>query len=342
MKKNKRKKNKFFIYFLLSIALIFFTAENYLIVCEYPLFSVNNARINQNDRYMPLLGWTNKPNMKKTADGEEPVPNQENVDSLGRRYIGKDVENPEKRLLFLGCSYTFGLEISDEETYICKTSKHFPKWQFDNYASPGYGTHQCRIMLEKLLTSPNCPKYDYVFYSFIEDHPRRIAYDFAFIPDKNNNNILVMPYADFAWNGKIKYQSYNKPFIPGAEILRTSSFINNLYASRKSASGKKHDKKNALYNAVLQDMLDLCKKNNIDFSVLILENSNYHIDKDLLKSGLNVYDIILPDLENPKYHVNNNIYNHPNDLANDYWAEKLTAILMEKAKDNNRSSGLTK
>lgn len=324
------RKSEKIIHILLVIILLPLIAENYLIALHYMPFYLNKT----DDRFEPLLGWTNEPNMKMTETGEEPVPGQENVDHLGRRYTGKDVENPEKRFLLLGCSYAYGMELPDEDTFAYKVARFFPAWQFDNYASPGYGTHQCRIMLEKILSNPNCPKYDYVLYAFIFDHPRRIAFDYSYLTDPDNNNHGTIPYADLSWNGKIAYHSRDEIFIPGASIFRTAAFINNIYARSKSIREHTKANRNALYNAVLEDMLNLCKKNNIDLSVLILDDTNYTINPDIIKKGLNVYDIILYDLYIPKYHIKNNIYNHPNSLANDYWAEKIRAILNEKFQIN--------
>ncbi len=327
-------RTKTIIHFLLIIALLPFLAENYLIARHYQAFPVHQQEFYDNDPFGPLLCWTNLANMKKTELGEEPLPNQENVDSKGRRYNGKDVVNPEKHLLFLGCSYTFGLEISDEDTFVYKTSQYFPKWQFDNYAVPGYGTHQCRIMLEKLLQTPDSPKYDYVFYAFMNDHPHRVAYEYSYMPDQNDNNCGIMPYADLSWNGKLSYHERDKVFIPGATIFRTCAFFNNLYAARKSIADQSIANRSAVYNAVLDDMLHLAQNNNLDLSVLLLDCSEFTINQDIIDKGLNVYDLTFDELYTPKYHVNNDIERHPNGLANEYWAEKLREILINKSSRN--------
>ncbi len=319
------------IHYLLFLFLLPLTAENYLIARHYHSFPVYQQPFYENDPLGPLLCWKNQTNMKQTEHGEEPLPDQENVDHKGRRYNGKDIENPEKRLLFLGCSYTFGLEIPDEDTFVYKTSQYFPQWQFDNYAVPGYGTHQCRIMLEKLLQTPDSPKYDYVFYAFMNDHPHRIAYEYSYIPDQKDNNCGIMPYAEISWNGKVNYHERDKVFVPGATIFRICAFFNNLYASRKSISEQRISNRRAVYNAVLDDMLNLSKKNNLDLSVLLLDFSEFTINKETIDKGLNVYDLTFDDLYTPKYHVNNDIERHPNSLANDCWAKKLRDILIKKS-----------
>lgn len=329
----KRGKCHLIVNLALIIILLLVVAESYLRSHNFSVFIVHEPEIADKDRFAKYLGWENKPNMKQTSRGEEPVPGQENVDHLGRRYNGKDVQEPAKRLLFLGCSYTFGQEVADEETYVYKTSRQFPQWQFDNYAVPGYAAHQCRFLLEKILSKPNCPRYDYVFYAFMNDHPHRIAYENQIITNEKNQNRGIMPFADFSWFGTLRYHELDAPLVPGATFLRLSAFLHNLYAPRKTKTDQTFENRSRVYNAVIKDMLNLAKKHDLDLSVLVLDESEFNIDQKIINNGLSVYDIELKGLYGPDglpYHVDNNIDRHPNGLAHDYWAEKLGNVLNEK------------
>lgn len=331
----KRGKFHFIINIALIVILLLVIAESYLRSHNFSVFIVHEPEIADKDGFAKYLGWENKPNMKQTSQGEEPVPGQENIDHLGRRYIGEDVKNPSKRLLFLGCSYTFGQEIADNETYLYKTARMFPQWQFDNYAVPGYAAHQCRFLLEKLLSKPNCPKYDYVFYAFMNDHPHRIAYENQIITNEKNQNRGIMPFADISWFGTLRYHGLDAPLVPGASFLRLSAFLHNLYAIRKTKTDQTMENRARVYNAVMNDMINFARKRNLDLSVLVLDESEFNIDRKILDKGLHVYDLILPGLYGPDgepYHVDNNIDRHPNGKANDYWAEKLSEVLHEKIK----------
>ncbi len=319
------------IHLFLSLLLIASTGETYLLFHHYPLNKIHETSDDNNDRFSRLLGWDNKPNMKITSNGEEPIAGQENVDHLGRRYHGKDVVNPSKRFLFLGCSYAFGTEISDEDTFIYKTAQRFPQWQFDNYSVPGYGTHQCRNKMAQLLLKPNCPKYDCVFYVFMNDHPPRMVYDYSSYLNKKNELVGICPYADFSLYGTVRYHPFDEVFLPFTNIFRISAFFNNLYAAIKSEQAQDATYINRLYNAVLDDMLSLSQEHDLDLHVIILNDSEFYVTPELMKKGLNVHDARLRKLcIDPKYHVGNDVTRHPNGLANDYWANRLTVLLNKK------------
>ena len=316
--------------FFLTIVMLFFIAENYLLYQRFPLFFSHDLADYENASFDHLLVWENIPNMIQDDQGELNVSGQENVDSKKRRYIGNDVNNPSKKLLFLGCSYTFGLEISDEDTFVYKLSRTFSDWQFDNNGVSGYGTHQCRLLMEKLLSEHEPQKYDCVFYAFMNDHPHRVAYEYSYITDREDKDVGILPYADFSWNGKVNYHGLDVMFVPGADKFRSCSFINSLYSSVKSIRAQSPENRSAIFNAVLDDMLQVAKKYDVDLSVLILDDSEYSINQEIINKGLNVYDIKLAELFNPEYHVDSSLEKHPNGLANDYWAEKISEILKNK------------
>lgn len=320
------------IRFILALLLIFCIGENYLLFNNYPLNEVHNPSVNDNDRFSRLLGWDNQPNMIWIDNRDIPVPGQENIDHLGRRYSGKDVKNPSKRLLFLGCSYAFGREISDNDTFVYKAAHRFPQYQFDNYAVIAYGTHQCRHKLEQLLLKPDCPKYDYVFYVYMHDHPFRNAYDYSSYLNNKQFLVGVRPYAELSSDGKLEYHLLDEQFLPFTHILRFSAFLNNIYAVWKSNHEKEFTNLNNIYNACLDDMLNVSKTHGLDLSVLILDVSEFSIHDELIHKGLNVYDIIMPNIHEPQYRVNNSLDHHPNGLAHDFWAEKLSEVLHEKIK----------
>lgn len=314
--------------YIIYVFLIICFTENYLLICRYPLNDAHNPLANSNERFAKLLGWDNKPNMKFEHNIEEPVIGQENVDHSGRRYHGKDVINPSKRFLFLGCSYAFGTEIADEDTFIYKTAQRFPQFQFDNYSVPGYGTHQCRQKMEQLLSKTNCPKYTAIIYVFMNAHPIRMAYNYSSYLNKKNELIGISPYVDLSWDGKAKYHPCDEQFLPCTDLLRISAFFNNLFAVVKSKYSRKSSYENRIYNAVLDDMLCLAKVHELDLYVFILDYSEFYVNQDIIDKGLNVYDARLKQLYcDPKYHVNNDVTRHPNGLANDYWANRLTVLL---------------
>lgn len=75
-------------------------------------------------------------------------------------------------ILFVGCSYTFGHGVKDEETYpYLLGQKAWPHFHVHNCAVMGWGTTQARLALEELLV--RYPQTKVVFYGMIGDHLRR-------------------------------------------------------------------------------------------------------------------------------------------------------------------------
>jgi hypothetical protein len=101
------------------------------------------------DMYDPSKGWRPKPNLRdvKTFDNKTL-----NTNSKGLR--GKVdfpyTKNKEKvRILILGDSFTFGDEVSDDETYSAHLQAMLPHTEIINMGVHGYGHDQMLILLKE-------------------------------------------------------------------------------------------------------------------------------------------------------------------------------------------------
>ncbi len=117
-----------------------------------------------------LLGWRHKP----LATGRHFVPYgfkvRYHIDESGYR-LTKCRSNDLPKILFLGCSFTFGHGVSDEETYVSRLAESFPDFKLLNAAAMGYGTTQAWLKLEEALT--RYPDIKLVVYGFIGHHEQR-------------------------------------------------------------------------------------------------------------------------------------------------------------------------
>ena len=119
-----------------------------------------------------VLGWTNRPG---TGHSNEPghvamtfwPDGQRASSSTSDRRAGRTV-------LLMGCSYTAGLGVADDETFAWRLNERFPDLRFENYGVPAYGTYQSLLLLEQLLRGRGQPP-ELVVYGFIGDHVRRNA-----------------------------------------------------------------------------------------------------------------------------------------------------------------------
>ncbi len=309
---------------ILLLALLLCVMENYLSFLGFQLSVAPNFLPNYASNLAQKAGWDNIPNMNKENGVDKPLPSQENVDSFGRRFIGEDVSNPQKRFLFLGCSYTFGSELKDQETYLAKTAQHFPQWQFDNYAVCGYGTQQCRLKQEMLLSNSASQRYDGIFYAFIHDHLRRNIYNnLAFSKDC----ALICSSKLYA-NGKVTYFGPGDEVVPGCSIFRVSAFFNKLYFMSSYYFFDFEEKKRYdLLSAILSEMVSLAENNGAKFTLLVLDEMDISKINPEVCCRINFGNICFPEINNPDYHVAHSLNHHPSEKVQDFWSERLSQHL---------------
>jgi len=95
------------------------------------------------------------------------------INADGQRVVSPhDQSGPT--LLLLGCSYTFGFGLADEETLECRFRACHPELRIANFAAGGYGTHQMLANLESGRVEQICEQTPrYILYQMIPDHVRR-------------------------------------------------------------------------------------------------------------------------------------------------------------------------
>lgn len=121
-------------------------------------------------RYDPILGFANKPGaVGRFQKGEIDV--QYTIDPHGFR-VTPDPENPRGHATFLGCSFTFGTGVEDEEPFPYLLGRdHWPNYKMRNRAANAYGTAHAYLSLLQELEDPDPPVA--VFYGWIPAHRSR-------------------------------------------------------------------------------------------------------------------------------------------------------------------------
>jgi hypothetical protein len=73
------------------------------------------------------------------------------TDEIGRRITSHGNLPKTKTISIFGCSLTFGMGLSDNETYAWKIQEHFKNYTVFNYGCPGYSLYQMLLLLERTL-----------------------------------------------------------------------------------------------------------------------------------------------------------------------------------------------
>lgn len=150
------------------------------------------------------------------------------LDDKGRR-IGPQSISPKTKIALFGCSYTFGIGVSQDQNTAAYLAKMRPDTQVYNYAKPGYGTADILYEIER---SPW--KFDdfkvaggTAVYVFMDHHPSRsICGKHCLNPD----NAWILPKPFFATNpgGTAEFKGFHQDFFPWNNPIIRFLFSTNL------------------------------------------------------------------------------------------------------------------
>jgi hypothetical protein len=118
------------------------------------------------------LGWRNQPGRYEYpaySTGGPPI--SVTIDRNGFRATSNSPIGGRSSLLLLGCSFTFGFAVSDNETMAWKLQEKLPDYQVINGGVAGYGTLQTLKALQRYYSKFEAPTL--VLYGFILNHQVR-------------------------------------------------------------------------------------------------------------------------------------------------------------------------
>lgn len=99
--------------------------------------------------YDPTRGWAVKPNLRDMIAFEGKNLNSNSKGLRGRAEYSYDRQPGKQRLLLLGDSYTFGDEVSDNETFAHYLGTLLPNTEVLNLGVSGYGHDQMLLYLQE-------------------------------------------------------------------------------------------------------------------------------------------------------------------------------------------------
>ncbi len=101
------------------------------------------------DSYDPTLGWRPKPSLVDQKVFGDKFLNTNSRQLRGRTEYSFDKNPDKRRILILGDSFTFGEEVSDDETYSHHLQTLMPDTEVINMGVHGYGHDQMLLLLQK-------------------------------------------------------------------------------------------------------------------------------------------------------------------------------------------------
>lgn len=127
----------------------------------------------------PQLGWINRPIAKQAFRVPGEPPHTVTILENGARAssLRTSIRDTRRDIIFVGCSFTHGWGLNDEETFAWKVQAALPDWNVHNFGVNGYGTCQAYMLLKRLFEREKWHK-PVVIYGFIDEHESRNVADY--------------------------------------------------------------------------------------------------------------------------------------------------------------------
>lgn len=276
----------------------------------------------------PVLGWRNREGSHIFAPySPAGSPIHTTFLSEGLRKTSPDqgnVRDDRPKLVFVGCSFTQGWAISDDETFPWKLQQAFPSFEVLNFGTGGYGTYQALLTLEEQLPKLQSPRM--VIYGFISDHIQRnvgSAYWLRALTF-NSRELVHLPSVAIQDNALIR----RTPEVWGGWPLREHSALVAL-AETAWMNFKGYNRtrgKRKIAHQLILDMKAISEAHGADFAVVLLnvdQKLEAHYDQWLQKNEIDVINCNMDLTDDLKVEGEG----HPNGEMNTRWSSCIAEYL---------------
>ena len=209
-----------------SIVVSLLVSEAAARLLGYAPSAPGTAAIEPSVTFDPVLGWINHPG----TTHQWPMGAATFWDDGSRRTRRAERTSTRDVVLLLGCSYTQGYLVGDEDTFAWKLQQRFPGYDVRNFGTSGYGTYQSLLRFRRFLEEGRVPTL--VVFGFAEFHGARDRATRSWIESlhvSGNHGVFVPPHVDWTSGGTVERQGR---FVSGASSLARSSAVWNLVETR--------------------------------------------------------------------------------------------------------------
>jgi len=282
----------------------------------------------------PVLGWKNKPGIYTHWPGtwDDGKKKTFTVWPGGMRATAQHLLKKDTQILILGCSFTQGWALSDEETFAWKLQEQFPDIEFLNYGTGGYGTYQSLLLLEQYLKdSPQPPRM--VLYGFAGFHAMRNVASHSWVRmlvTFSKRGHVNIPYCLIGNNGDLKrYPAFSYP----VNFLNTHSaaidFLVDRYCSWRSK--KRELQEEIVTRKLLLEMDAVSRKKGSRLVVLFLDSRD--TNKGAYMQFFSEHKIDFIDCTPPEtvpFDLGVKNEGHPSGMLNSYWAACISKGIADR------------
>lgn len=234
----------------------------------------------------------------------------------------------EKKVFLLGCSFTYGMGVSDSLTFPYLLQKEFPNWQILNYGVPAYGSLQSLLQLQKQLESGRQPNLVVLNYASLHDSRNKLSPAQQKYWREALNGVRQLPYIAQVPRGEaldIQYLSVDEM----KKRWKWSAHFALLHLLEQVSDHilDGFEDKHLISQKIILKISNLCRANHIPFFVTGISNDAV-TEQMLTFCGEHQIPTLYfgVDMADKKYNLSP-YDSHPNALAHQIYAEKLGDFL---------------
>lgn len=196
-----------------------------------------------------------------------------------RKVPSKIKDNLLNKTVLLGCSFTYGYGVNDDQTFAALLQEYYKDIKVENLGVVGYGTVQSFMQLQKLLleSPPNRVILNFSSFHFMRNNLTtryRVNLKIGYKNSSQHVNSLMnsaqFPYVE-STDLKIKHSKWENIYTNwmGRETFATVNWMQSSYEAYRSNK----EESLTLTAALIDSMNQLCIAKNVDFGIVCLDST---------------------------------------------------------------------
>jgi hypothetical protein len=283
-----------------------------------------------------VLGWRSMPGhylFDPYAPGGSKI--RMTIEADGSRATSDGQTTRGREVLLVGCSFTFGQALSDEETLGWQLQQLLPGATVKNFAVSGYGTLQALLLLEERLRDGR--PQPIVVYGFADAHEiRNVAQPLwiRLLAVASRKGMVALPFATLDADGQlVRHPPLHHPMWPLRRTLAVVSVLQDRITDLIAAGRVRQAP--VITERLLVEMNDRVARTGGKLLVAMLYGwtpvmESY--EKFLAKQGIGFVDCLPAELPLPLSLLVPG-EGHPNGVVNGRWAQCIARELRREFPD---------
>ncbi|MEW6299987.1 MAG: SGNH/GDSL hydrolase family protein [Thermodesulfobacteriota bacterium] len=279
------------------------------------------------------LGWKNKAGKYEFlyGAGGKKYPVVVNVGQSGERLHALSVSGEREKadkaeVAVIGCSFTFGWGVSDDDTFTARLAREYPQFHFVNLACGGYSTYQALLSLERRYRTRPPPRF--VIYGFPAFHAERnvasVQWQYVLFVFSKRGHAQV-PYVTLGTDGRL--QRHPPEGFAYPPFFASSKVLSRYYLWIQSKRDRRREGERRVTEALLLALQEWAEARGAKLIVAVLDRDKYAQYEAFLQSHAISYARATPHYASLPYDDHPDWHFH-RDVA-EQLGQRLRALIAE-------------